>query len=59
MKSKTSGKDVSVLYHAGLQAGIRIARLGFYDEALYSMFENQYGGDPIGYFAPLIIFKVY
>jgi hypothetical protein len=59
MKSHTSGKDVSFLYHAGFQAGIRMASFGFYGEALYSMLENQYGGNPIGYFAPSVIVKVF
>jgi hypothetical protein len=60
MKSRTSGEKVSTLYHAGMQAGIRIARLGFYGEALYSVLENQNsGGDPIPYFAPSVIFKIY
>lgn len=60
MKSHTSGKDVSILYHAGMQAGIRIASFGFYGEALYSMHENQYdGGDPVAYFTPAIIGKIY
>ncbi len=57
MNSKTSGQDISLLYHAGIQAGIRIASLGFYGEALYSMHENQYGGDPVAYFAPAILGK--
>jgi len=59
MKSRTTGKDVSVLYHVGLQAGIRIASFGFYGEALYSMNENQYGGDPVSYFIPSLIVKGY
>jgi hypothetical protein len=59
MKSHTPGKDVSVLYHVGLQAGIRIASFGFYGEALYSMNENQYGGDAISYLIPSLIVKGY
>jgi hypothetical protein len=59
MKAQTEGKDVSVLYHAGAQAGVRIASFGFYGEALYSVLENQYGGDPVSYFAPSIILKTY
>lgn len=59
MDSKTSGKDVSVLYHAGTEAGVRIANFGFYGEALYSVHENQYGGDPVAYFVPAIVMKGY
>jgi hypothetical protein len=59
MDSKTSGKDVSVLYHAGGEAGVRIANFGFYGEALYSAHENQDGGDPVAYFVPAILMKGY
>jgi len=59
MKSHTAGKDVSVLYHIGLQAGIRVASFGFYGEALYSLNEDQYGGDPITYFIPSLVVKGY
>ena len=59
MKARSEGKNISVLYHLGLQAGIRIASFGFYGEALYSMQEDQYGGDPIGYFVPSLIVKGY
>jgi hypothetical protein len=59
MKARTEGKNVSVLYHLGLQAGIRIASFGFYGEALYSMQEDQWGGDPISYFVPSLIVKGY
>lgn len=59
MKSLEEGKDVSLLYHAGLQAGIRVASFGFYGEALYSVLENQYGGDPVSYIAPSLIVKTY
>jgi hypothetical protein len=59
MKARSEGKDLSVLYHLGLQAGIRIASFGFYGEALYSMQEDQWGGDPISYFVPSLIIKGY
>lgn len=59
MKSQKAGKDVAVLYHLGLQAGVRIGSFGFYGEALYSMNEDQYGGDPISYFIPSLIVKGY
>ena len=59
MKSYAPGKDVAVLYHLGLQAGIRITSFGFYGEALYSLHEDQYGGDPITYFIPSLIVKGY
>lgn len=59
MDSKTSGKDVAVLYHAGAEAGIRIANFGFYGELLYSLHENQNGGDPVAYFIPAIVMKGY
>jgi hypothetical protein len=59
MKSLEEGKDVSLLYHAGLQAGVRIASFGIYGEALYSVLENQYGGDPVSYIAPSLIIKTY
>lgn len=57
MNSKTSGEDLSLLYHFGGQAGLRIANFGFYGEALYSMHENQYGGDPVAYLIPAIVVK--
>lgn len=58
MKAQTSGKDLSILYHAGLQAGVRITSFGFYGEAVYSMHENQYsGGEPIGYLIPSLVVK--
>jgi hypothetical protein len=57
MNSRTSGKDLSLLYHAGIQAGVRITNFGFYGEAVYSMHENKYRGDPIAYFLPAIIVK--
>ena len=59
MNSKTSGEDLSLLYHAGIQAGIRVASFGLYGEVLYSMHENQYGGDPVAYFAPALLGKFY
>jgi hypothetical protein len=59
MDSKTSGKDIAILYHAGAEAGIRIANFGFYGELLYSVHENQYGGDPLPYFVPAIVMKGY
>ena len=59
MKARTTDKDVAVLYHLGLQAGVRITSFGFYGEALYSMNEDQYGGDPISYFIPSLIVKGY
>ncbi len=59
MKSYTPGKDVAAHYHLGLQAGIRITSFGFYGEALYSLHEDQYGGDPITYFIPSLIVKGY
>lgn len=59
MDSKTAGKDVSVLYHAGAEAGIRIANFGFYGELLYSVHENQYGGDPVEYIIPAFVVKGY
>jgi hypothetical protein len=59
MDAKTSGKDISVLFHAGAQAGVRITNFGFYGELLYSMNENQYPGDPVSYFIPSIVMKGY
>lgn len=59
MDAKTSGKDVSVLFHAGAQAGVRITNFGFYGELLYSLNENQYPGDPVSYFIPSIVMKGY
>jgi len=55
--SKTTGKDIALWYHAGAQAGVRVASLGFYGEALYSIQENQYGGDPVSYFSPAVLMK--
>ena len=43
MNSKTEGKDISLLYHFGAQAGVRITKFGIYGEFLYSMQENQAG----------------
>lgn len=58
MRSLTTDKKVSVLYHAGFQAGIRITSFGFYGEAVYSMHENQYkGGEPVGYLIPSLLVK--
>jgi hypothetical protein len=59
MKARTDGKDLAVLYHVGLQAGVRIASFGFYGEALYSVHENQNGGDPVSYIIPSLIIKGY
>lgn len=59
MNSQNEDKDVAAHYHLGVQAGIRVASFGFYGEALYSMLENQYGGDPVAYFAPSLIVKTY
>lgn len=57
MKSMNEGKDLAVLYHAGGQAGIRITSFGIYAEAIYSLNENQNGGDPVAYFQPSLLLK--
>jgi hypothetical protein len=57
MKSHSDGQDLSYLYHAGLQAGIRLPRIGFYGEAVYSLLENQNGGDPVQYIIPSALVK--
>ena len=57
MKSSSSEGGPVFLFHAGAQAGVRIAHFGFYGEALYSMNENQYTGDPLPYFIPAVIVK--
>jgi hypothetical protein len=57
MKSMPSGSGVTPLYHAGFQAGIRVINFGFYGEAVYSMNENQYGGNPVGYLIPSLVIK--
>jgi hypothetical protein len=59
MQLKPEGKGLAVLYHAGAQAGIRITSFGFYGEALYSVHEDQNGGDPIPYFVPSLVVKVF
>lgn len=60
MNSKSSDEDVALLYHAGIQAGVRITSFGFYGEAVYSMNEDQNkGGDPVGYFMPALLIKGY
>jgi len=59
MNSKTSGQDLALLYHLGIQAGMRINHFGIYGEVVYSMLEDQYGGEPIAYFAPAITGKGY
>jgi hypothetical protein len=57
MKSVSSDKKVSMFYHGGFQAGVRITNFGFYGEAVYSINENQYGGDPVGYLIPSVVVK--
>jgi len=59
MNSKNPDKDLSILWHVGGQAGLRITSFGIYGEFLYSMNENQDGGDPVTYFVPSIIGKGY
>ena len=59
MNGQPSDKDISLFYHAGVQAGVRIAYFGVYGEAIYSMHENQYGGDPVAYLMPGIVVKRY
>jgi hypothetical protein len=59
MNGQPSDKEVSLQYHAGLQLGVRITNLGIYGEAVYSMHENQNGGDPVAYFLPAIVIKRY
>lgn len=59
MASKNPDKDISLLWHVGGEAGIRITSFGIYGELLYSMNENQDGGDPVAYFVPSIIGKGY
>ena len=59
MNAKSGDKDLAVLYHFGIQAGVRITNFGIYGEALYSMHEDQYGGEPIAYFVPAVVGKGY
>jgi hypothetical protein len=59
MNSKSDGEDIALLYHAGVQAGVRITKFGFYGEFLYSAQENQYGGDPVAYLNFGILMKGY
>jgi len=59
MNGQPSDKKVFLNYHAGVQAGVRVSYYGFYGEAIYSMHQNQDGGDPIAYFMPGIDIKRY
>ncbi len=59
MNAKSGDKDLALSYHFGLQAGVRITNFGIYGEALYSMLEDQYGGEPIAYFVPAVVGKGY
>ena len=59
MNSQSADQDISLLFHAGVQAGVRITKFGFYGEFLYSSQENQYGGDPVAYLNCGILMKGY
>ena len=59
MNAQGDDEDLALLYHFGAQAGVRITSFGFYGEALYSMNEDQNGGDPVAYFIPAILTKGY
>ena len=59
MNGQPTGKEVSLQYHAGLQLGVRVTNFGFYGEAVYSIHENQNGGDPVAYFLPALVIKRY
>lgn len=59
MNSKSTGTDLAVLYHGGLQAGVRITNIGLYGEVTYSVHADQYGGDPIAYLIPAVVAKAY
>ena len=59
MNSKSSGSDLAVLYHGGIQAGVRITNIGLYGEVIYSLHADQYGGEPIPYLIPAVVAKAY
>jgi hypothetical protein len=59
MNGQPSGEDIYLGYHAGFQAGVRVSYWGFYAEGLYSVHQNQDGGDPIAYLIPGINIKRY
>lgn len=60
MNAQPSDKEVFFGYHVGAQAGVRISYYGIYAEALYSVHQDQDGGDdPIEYFMPGINVKRY
>lgn len=59
MNSKSSDTDLSVLYHAGLQAGVKITNTGLYGEVTYSLHADQYGGEPVAYLIPAVLAKAY
>jgi hypothetical protein len=59
MNGQPSDKEIFLGYHAGVQAGVRVSYWGFYGEVVYSLHQNQDGGDPIGYFIPGIVIKRY
>lgn len=59
MNGQPTGKSISLQYHVGVQAGVRITNYGIYGEALYSIHENQDGYDPVSYFMPGIVGKRY
>jgi len=59
MKAKSGDSNMAMLYHAGIQAGVRITNIGVYGEIDYSLHEDQYGGDPIPYLIPAALVKAY
>ena len=59
MNAKSGESNLSLLYHGGIQAGVRITNIGVYGEIDYSLHEDQYGGDPVPYLIPSILVKAY
>lgn len=59
MNAQPSDEKIFFGYHAGAQAGVRISYYGIYGEALYSVHQDQDGGDPIAYFMPGLNVKRY
>ncbi len=59
MNAQPSDGEIFLGYHAGAQAGVRISYYGIYGEALYSVHQNQDGGDPVAYIMPGLNFKRY
>lgn len=57
--SNISDKNVSVLPHFGVSAGLRISSIGIYGEMLYSVHENINGSGEADYLIPSASIRFY